>query len=172
MTRAPRPPPLTSFGSPPVYAKLSASLRDHARGPFFEMSLHAVKKRYEDKIVSSIAHLPGALPFRPLPSDTTPAKVEGAASALVKLLESNTLDVQIFTSDAYWRDQFSLTHNLRTFSTSEGICDAWKDVAHSANVHSAQVIPGSPSLQPTWATVAFKFYAFLSGAEAECGGLL
>jgi hypothetical protein len=128
--------------------------------------------RFANKIKSTIDHLDGALPSAPLPATLTKAKVVSAASALAASLQSDTLNPEIFTTDAFWRDQFSLTHNLRTFYSPNAICAAWADVSSSANVRNVNVVPETVNLSPSWATVLITFDADISGTQAECQGLL
>lgn len=136
------------------------------------MTQPASNKRFENKIASTISHLPGALPSIPLPTELSRERVAQAALALAPSLQSDTLKDDIFTRDAFWRDQFSLTHNLRTFYSSDAIRNAWADVAPAAKIRNVNVLVNSVHLSPTWATVLFTFDADVSGTPAECQGLL
>ncbi|EGP90141.1 unnamed protein product [Zymoseptoria tritici ST99CH_3D1] len=127
---------------------------------------------YKNKIRSTIDHLPGALPSAPLPKELTAASVAQSASAIARSLQSDTLEEKLFTHDAFWRDLFSLTRNLRTFYGPTAIGVAWSDVAPAADLRNVKVVLDSVHFQPTWATVDFSFDADLSGLPAECGGQL
>jgi hypothetical protein len=134
------------------------------------MALHIADRPC--KIASTIARLPGSLPTIPLPQSLSKVDIVSAASALAPLLQSSTLAAGIFTDDAFWRDQFTLTQNLRTFYGPSAATAAWSDVASSANVRNVKVLADTVNLQPTWSTVLITFHADLRDIAAECQGLL
>lgn len=128
--------------------------------------------RFENKIVSSISHLPGTLPTVPWPKELSRARITDIASTFAASLQSATLDHEIFSHDAFWRDQFTLTHNIRTFYSPDAILAAWADVASVARPYNVRLDADTIDMQPAWATVLFTFDADLSDTPAECQGLL
>lgn len=88
------------------------------------------------------------LPKASLPEQNVPKGADADAavrSCVAKLQNLKTGDLR---ANSHWRDLFALTNTFRTFSKSEHIVPAWKEVSASHQPSDFKYIEGSAHLAP------------------------
>jgi hypothetical protein len=103
-----------------------------------------------------LSSIPAALPFGPIPED---ADHEALAKQAIERLSQS--DVQLFSSDAQWRDVVALTGHVRTFFGDQSIGKTWNKLAGIHSPTDFSFAPGSSSIVRygpiAWVEARFAF---------------
>ncbi|KAL1877418.1 hypothetical protein Daus18300_002403 [Diaporthe australafricana] len=117
---------------------------------------------------ASVESLPKAsLPEQMIPNDVDADAVLSACVEKLQNLKADDLHV-----NSYWRDLFALTNTFRTFSLSEQIIPAWKELSTSHQPLNFKYIEGSAHLAPPGPTALFisgRFTFKIGGALPGTG---
>lgn len=116
--------------------------------------------------------LPGSLPRANIDEKTDLVKVTSAALAQL----SRPQDAS-FTDYALWRDLWSLTDDIRTFSGPKSIIAAWDACASIQRPSTFALVPGSAFImragpQYSWVQARFTFATDGKGRPSNCSGTI
>lgn len=88
------------------------------------------------------------LPKASLPEQPIPKGADANAAVRSCVAKLQNLKAEDLRANSHWRDLFALTNTFRTFSQSEHIVRAWKDVSTTHQPSDFKYIEGSAHLAP------------------------